>query len=65
MWTAAAIVTHLMSMHVERVDRQIISRQVERFKHLGKSEFFAITVDDNLLRTSAPVLLRQVLDTGL
>jgi hypothetical protein len=36
-------------VHVERVDRQIVGREVERLKYFGEGQILAVTVDDNLL----------------
>ncbi len=41
--------THLVGMHIERINAQIVRRQVERLEHLSQSEVFAVSVDDNLL----------------
>ena len=38
-----------MCMHIQRIDGQIIRRQVEGFKHLLKGKIFAVTVNDYLL----------------
>jgi len=39
----------LMSVHVESIDRKVISCQVERFKYLAKREVLSITEDDHFL----------------
>lgn len=44
-----AMLANLMCVHVECIDRQIIRRQVERFKHLRQGQVFAITMNDNFL----------------
>jgi hypothetical protein len=39
-----------MSVHVERVDREIVGREVQRLKDLSKGQMLSVPVDDHLLR---------------
>lgn len=38
-----------MGVHVESVDRKVVSGEVERFKHLSECEMSPITENDDLL----------------
>lgn len=38
-----------MSVHVERVDREVIRREVQRLEHLAEREVSTITEDDHFL----------------
>ena len=42
----------LVRMHIKRVDREIVGRQVQRLEHLLQSQFLAISEDDNVLDAS-------------
>lgn len=39
----------LVSMHVQRIDIQIIRREIQRFKYFQQREELAIPKDDNLI----------------
>lgn len=41
-----------MSMHIERVDTQIVSRQVQTIEHLSEGEILFISIDDDFVGTS-------------
>ena len=38
-----------MSMHIERVDREVVGGEIERFEDLSKREVLPISIDDNFL----------------
>jgi len=39
----------LMSVHVESIDRKVVSCQIEGFEHLAQREMLSITEDDHFL----------------
>lgn len=42
----------LVRMHIERVDREIVGRQVERLEHLSQRQVLAVSENDDLLQKS-------------
>lgn len=48
-WSSSA---YLVSVHVERVYRKVVRRQIERLEHLGEGEILAITMNDDFLQIS-------------
>lgn len=38
-----------MGMHVERIDREVVSRQVEGLEDLTEGQVRVVTIDDNFL----------------
>lgn len=61
-----AAATHLMRVHIERVDRQVIGREIERLEYLGEGEVLAVTVDDDFLwSSSANQSPRPICDNGV
>lgn len=40
-------------MHIERVNREIVCRQVERLEHLPQCQVLAVSEDDDLLQKRA------------
>lgn len=45
----------LVRVHVERVDREIVRRQVERLEYLTQGQVFAVTEDHDLLHLVAMI----------
>ena len=41
----------MVGVHVESVDREVVSGQVERFKHLPEREVLVVAEDDHFLLT--------------
>jgi hypothetical protein len=48
-----AATTHLMRVHIERIDGEVIGREVERLEYLGESEVLAVTVNNDFLWSSS------------
>lgn len=49
----------LVSVHVERVDREVIRRQVERFEDLTQRKMFAVSENNDLLNVRVGASGRQ------
>lgn len=43
------VTTYLVCMHIESIDRQVISRQVQTLEHLFKGQLMSISENDDFL----------------
>jgi hypothetical protein len=48
-----------VSVHIKRIDREVVGGKVERLEHLSKGEVLAITVNDDFVRATLHLALDE------